>query len=223
MGKGLHRMRGAAPLATLAIAAAAAVCLAAASGLRAGETRPLPPSGGGPQGAASQGNLSHGARPEGSLPDLHAAEAAPVDTSDLGPEERERIERLFTRVMCACPEEDWTRTLAGCPHGCSDRQKEMVRQGVKKGLPDEEILADQVRTFGTEKVLAIPRSAAATLVPYLFLVVFTAGAIFILAASLRPSRPGGTRERTVEAPGGATEEDRRIGEAVERDLEAMDR
>jgi hypothetical protein len=195
MGREFHRLPGAIPLGVLAVAVAAlAAGVAGPSWLRAGEAL-----------------------------DPHAAEAAPVDTSDLTPEQLERIESLYGRVLCACPEEDWTRTLAGCPHGCSDRQKRMVRDGVKRALADEEILAEQVRVFGTEKVLAIPRSTAATLVPYLILVVFTAGVVVLLAASLRPSRRGAPPAPPVDAPGGGTEEDRRIAEAVERDLEEMDR
>jgi len=156
--------------------------------------------------------------------DLHGHEAAPFDAGDLRPGEKERFDGLFSKIICACPRENWTKTLAGCPDGCSDRQKDMVRRAVRTGKTDAEILDEQLRTFGTPKVLAIPDSAMATWFPYAALIALGAIVVALLNRSVgrARARPSGEAPPPPAPTEGQTEEERRIAESVEKDLREMD-
>jgi len=158
----------------------------------------------------------------------HEERGRPYDPKDYSAEEKERIDALFYRVICDCPEENWSRTLAQCAANCADPQKEQVRDAVKRGLTDREVLAEQLRLHGgDERVLAVPRSPLSGVLIALGAVALTAAVIAVLLRSVR-RRPAAGRDR----PGGPgipsasaaeTEEDRRIADEVERDLEEMDR
>ena len=193
------------------------ILLARAAGMAGQAVAPTVPGGPG----AGDG---HGVRGAGNAPDRDP------------PEVRERIERLFSRVICACPRENWTKTLSGALEGCADEQKNTIRDGVRKGLTDEQILAQQVTTYGTEKVLSVPDSLFASWFPYIALLALTAVVLVILDRSIRA--PG---KRAPEGMAGASassaapasaadaavskahaEEDRRMEDAVERDLREID-
>ena len=165
----------------------------------------------------------------------HGEAAPPYDPRDFTPEQRARIEKLFLEVMCDCGEENWSRTLAGCPSGCAEPQKRVIREAVKRGLNDDQVLKDQLqRHGGDQRVLAVPDSPLASLFPYLALGAATALVLMVLLAKVRPrargKAPGGGPTTPAApaagagAPGSppATAEERRIGEAVERDLQEMD-
>jgi hypothetical protein len=165
----------------------------------------------------------------------HGEAAAPYDPRDFSPEQRARIEKLFLEVMCDCGEENWSRTLAGCPSGCAEPQKRLIREAVKRGLTDDQVLKDQLqRHGGDQRVLSVPDSPLSSLFPYLALGAATAVVLMVLLAKVRPrprgKSPGGgpttppPAAARAGAPGStpATEDERRIGEAVERDLQEMD-
>jgi len=151
----------------------------------------------------------------------HGGEARPYDPSDYTPEERRRIENLFRYILCACPRENWTRTLAGCPDGCADEQKMMVRLGVKAGKTDQEIIAEQVRIHRTEKVKAVPDSKLAHLTPYLVVGALAIALGAALVRSVRRRGPSAPR-KALEAPPALSREDRELADTVERDLREMD-
>lgn len=87
---------------------------------------------------------------------------------DLSIEDRQRARRLWSHVICSCPRENWSKTLANCPDGCSDPQKQVILMQVEDGLSDEEILAAQVTQWGT-KVMAKPDDALTYALPIVFL------------------------------------------------------
>ncbi len=154
----------------------------------------------------------------------HGERAKPYDPREFTPQQRERIDRLFYRVMCKCKKENWSKTLAGCPDACADEQKQEIRVAVKAGRSDQEILDEQARKYGP-RALAIPDSTLASWFPYMVLGGLTVVVLLILARSIRPApRTGPEGESQGPAsPSGLSEEDRRIADAVERDLEEMDR
>lgn len=174
-----------------------------------------------PAWAASEGPPSETAAAEAG----HGARAAVILDDDLTPEQRERVARLFGRILCACPRENWTRTLAGCGEGCADPQRGMVRAAVKAGMSDEAILARQVQIYGTEQVLALPESPAANILPYAIALALAAIVIAVLRRSVRRGRKAAGGGPAAPAAEGrpARDEDRRIADEVERDLEEMDR
>jgi len=153
----------------------------------------------------------------------HGESPQPYDPREFAPEQRERMERLFYRVMCACPRENWSRTLAGCPEACADPQKREIRAAVKAGKTDQEILEEQQKKYGPQ-ALAIPDSTLASLLPYLGLGTLTVIVLWILYRSVhrapRDSRAEETSEISEESSLSA--EDQRISEVVERDLREMD-
>jgi cytochrome c-type biogenesis CcmH protein len=165
----------------------------------------------------------------------HGEAAAPYDPREFTPEQRARIEKLFLEVMCDCGEENWSRTLAGCPSGCAEPQKRIIREAVKRGLTDDQVIQDQLKRHGgDQRVLSVPDSPLASLFPYLALGAATALVLMVLLAKVRPRargkppggsaaspHPGAARAGSPQSPA-ATEEERRIGEAVERDLQEMD-
>lgn len=154
----------------------------------------------------------------------HGVRAKHFDPGDFTPEERERIDRLFFRVICKCPRENWSKTLAGCPDACADPQKNEIRAGVKAGQTDAQILAEQVQKYGP-RVLAIPKSLLASLVPYIVLLILAVFVLVLLGRSIRPAAKssGDAARRAGSAEADLSAEDRKIADAVERDLEELDR
>lgn len=62
----------------------------------------------------------------------------------------ERYRRLTGLLVCACPDENWTRTLHGCPDGCANPQKEELRALLVADKSDADILAFVSRKLGRE-------------------------------------------------------------------------
>ncbi len=146
------------------------------------------------------------------------------DPRDFTAEQRERIERLFRHVICACPRENFTKTLAGCPDECANRQKGEIRSAVKAGKTDQEIFDEQVRAARTHEVLSVPDSALAHYGPSIVLGVLALSVACLLSRSLKRSAAGGPkggeRPRPPTAKPGSDEE--RLSDAVDRDLAEMD-
>jgi len=153
----------------------------------------------------------------------HGSPSKEYDYREFTPEQRERIDYLFRRVMCACPRENWTRTLAGCPDDCADAQKAQVRAAVKRGLSNEEVLAEQVKRYDTEEVLSLPPSNLAHLVPYAALAALAVVVVGLLVRAVRPAGgPAPSGAATAATPDARSEEEKRLDAAVEKDLAEME-
>ena len=77
------------------------------------------------------------------------------DSREFSGEQRVRIRKLEERITCACPKENWTKTLYHCPDGCADPQKSQIRAAIREGKSDSEILEQQKQRYGP-KALAQP-------------------------------------------------------------------
>ena len=62
------------------------------------------------------------------------------DYDESAIQDPERIRNLHTHIMCACVEENWTRTLRNCPDACATPQKTEIMGLVGEGKTDEEII-----------------------------------------------------------------------------------
>lgn len=62
------------------------------------------------------------------------------DYDESAIQDPERIRKLHTHIMCACVEENWTRTLRNCPDACATPQKTEIMGLVGEGKSDEEII-----------------------------------------------------------------------------------
>lgn len=152
-----------------------------------------------------------------------AAEAFPgrVTLQDLSIEQRQRVHRLWTQVICNCPRENWSRTLANCPDGCAEGQKNQIKAQVLAGRSDEEILAIQKEENGP-RVLSSPGLEGsgkwAYILPFAGL---AAGAIFVTWVLRRWQRAAHVSlEERQSVPEDRIEEEELL--AVERELEEID-
>ena len=138
---------------------------------------------------------------------------------------RERAER---EVMCWCPTENWTRTLAGCAEGCAEEQKGLIREWLAAGFTDAEIVERMVaHPKGGMKVRAVPEGTGTNRLGYLAPFAFLAAAALVLVLVLRrvirrPSRTHAPTGQNGESPP-PDEEDDEIGRQIERELEEMER
>jgi hypothetical protein len=70
-----------------------------------------------------------------------------------------RISSLETSLICWCKEEDWTRTLAGCPEGCAMEQKMLIGAWLDEGATNDEIIERMVQhPRGGPRVRAAPEA-----------------------------------------------------------------
>jgi cytochrome c-type biogenesis protein CcmH/NrfF len=107
-----------------------------------------------------------------------------------------RRQRLLDSFLCKCPEEDWTRTVAGCWQPCANEQKAWVDAWIDEGYTDDEIAERMVEAAGTDKVLVVPRSWLSSLTPYWIL----AGASVFVALVLVSARRRSRRAQAPESP-----------------------
>ena len=159
--------------------------------------------------------------PDPSDHDGHGHSTVTLNPKDFTAPELERISALYSQIICACPNENWTKTLAGCPDGCADRQKQMVRDGVKAGKSDAQIINEQVRGYGTEQIRAQPDSVFSKTGPYIALGILGIVMGLVLARSVR-KRGGVTPSGTLTAAP-KHGDDASASDQIERDLEEMDR
>lgn len=168
----------------------------------------------------------------------NGAERAQVLVDLADKEERQaRWDALERGVICWCPEENWTRTLAGCAQGCADEQKALIHQWVDEGMTNAEVLKRMVaHPKGGPKVRAVPEASGVAWLGYLFpAVFFAAGCIVVvgfLRRSMRPHRaplPGSrpSAANGSEARGGPlasaeADPDAAIGERIEREVREME-
>lgn len=134
-----------------------------------------------------------------------------------------RVDVLERNLICWCREENWTRTLAGCPEGCSREQKTLLRTWIDEGLTNDEIVDRmEAHPSGGPRVRAQPPAEGSNWIGYAFPLVAAVAALWVALRWLG-------RARRVPAPpgdssaGGAhqSEEDARIGERIERELKEM--
>ncbi len=91
--------------------------------------------------AAAQENIEGG---------HEASEPGRVHIADLPVESRQRVHHLWSELVCACPDENWSKSLANCPDRCADAQKAEVVVAVAAGSSDEDVLAAQVARYGSK-------------------------------------------------------------------------
>ena len=140
-----------------------------------------------------------------------------------------RREHLWRVIMCWCPREKWTRTLAGCPDACADEQKAMVSTWVSEGRTSNEVVELMVaHPQGGEKVRGYLKATGINRLGYLLPFLFFGAAVVVFGVVLRrvtrkrdepaaPSSDGGDSPK--EDP---SEEDGHWGELVEKELKEMD-
>ncbi|MEM7263954.1 MAG: cytochrome c-type biogenesis protein CcmH [Planctomycetota bacterium] len=112
-------------------------------------------------GSDADGTGSMVERRVGSEPAVHGHDASKLrGLADEGfnDAQMKRIHRLEVEVMCACPKENWSRTLSNCPDACADPQKSMIRSLVREGLDDEQVKDRMLERFGA-RVLSTPDHA----------------------------------------------------------------
>ena len=147
--------------------------------------------------------------------------AAAVAWTDLSPAARRRVEHLYQQLMCDCPRETYSRTLANCPDACANPQKDLIVAMVNEERSDQEVFEAMLQRVGhDQRVLASPRSFFgrwAYVLPFVFLVLG-----FIMAGVvLRSWRAGGRldRQRREKTAALVTEEEL---SRVEKELAELD-
>lgn len=88
----------------------------------------------------------------GARHDASGSMVPPLDPKDWTAAQIKRIERLEGFYICACPKEKYTKTLAGCPDGCADEQKILIRESVREGKSDAEIREVMVERYTSRVV-----------------------------------------------------------------------
>jgi hypothetical protein len=117
---------------------------------------------------------------------FHESSPGRVRLNDLPAGQRQRVQALWAAVICACPKENWSRTLHHCKDACADPQKEEILAAVSAGLPDERILADQKARYGPQ-VLA-GGDVWSKALPFVFLGI-GAVLVFVVLARWRRAAP----------------------------------
>lgn len=163
------------------------------------------------------------------LDDHHDHDHGSFETPELTAEESQRVNRLFSTIICSCPKENWTLSLNGCPNACADHQKNMVLRAVKEGKSDEQILATQVQVFGPKVVGRTRADGFQGFLVYAGPFILLAAAAFFVIAFIRGvtrrSREAASGTSTASAPAASSslnDEDRALSDAIDRELENMD-
>ncbi len=138
-----------------------------------------------------------------------------------------RIDGLERGIICWCPEESWTRTLAGCAQGCAEMQKSLVRQWIDEGSTDSEIVDRMVsHPNGDPRVRATPAAEGSNWVGYLFPAVLALVALALLILALRRMSRGSAalaNTPAAAAPSSSSADlDSAIGKRIEQELKEME-
>jgi cytochrome c-type biogenesis protein CcmH/NrfF len=138
-----------------------------------------------------------------------------------------RKDALLRGLVCWCPKEEWTRTVAGCAEPCADEQKDLVARWLAGGFTDEEIIGRMVaHPKGGPRVRAAPLASGTNLVGYLGPFAILVAAAVIAALALRRVLRGRGGEKAALLPERAAGPDGRgddeIGERIERELKEME-
>ena len=119
--------------------------------------------------------------------------------------QRDRVKSLWAQIVCACPRENWSKSLLNCPDACADPQKSDVIAGVIADRKDDEILEAQRQLHGP-RVLGKPDDAATYVLPFAVLAAAIAAGLWALRAgrsrgplpSHGSSRPGEAEVDAIE-------------------------
>lgn len=96
-----------------------------------------------------------------------------------------RQDRLERSIICWCPKEEWTRTLAGCAEGCADEQRELIKDWLEEGCTDAEVLGRmEGHPKGGPRVRAVPELTGTNWFAYLFPILFFGAAVSLVAVVL---------------------------------------
>jgi cytochrome c-type biogenesis protein CcmH/NrfF len=136
-----------------------------------------------------------------------------------------RRDSLLRGLVCWCPKEEWTRTVAGCAEPCADEQKELVAAWLAAGYTDVEIMDRMVaHPKGGPKVRAAPAASGTNLIGYLAPFAILGAAAVIVAVALRRVVRGraGEVERSAVQAAARSPDDDDIGERIERELREME-
>ncbi len=139
--------------------------------------------------------------------------AGKIRLEELPVELRTRARTLWSNVICACPSENWSKSLLNCPDGCADAQKQEILQHLQDGWDDEAILKEQLDKYSS-RVIGAPDDVLSYALPLAALVasVVVLGTVY---ASLRRRSAQERAERgTVRADEGELA-------AVERELQEL--
>lgn len=157
------------------------------------------------------------AAPAAAQQDPHSGPAAPpADLQQLTPEQRRDALEAYAHIVCKCPNENWSKTLASCPDGCADQQKGMVLRRIAEGWKLEAIVAEQVERFGS-KAAADPGAGK----DGSRWIILSLGVGAVVAVGVLLS----WRRRAGETPAAARPSDAATGDetsAIERELREID-
>lgn len=142
-----------------------------------------------------------------------------VSLSDLSKEDRARALDAWAHVYCACPDENWSRTLANCPDGCARRQKQEIISRVQEGWDRKRIVDEQVQIYGPKAAADPGSSFNGTLLVAGGILAGAAAAGFVLA---RWRSAAGERRAAAEEARAASPVDSAETAAVERELQEID-
>lgn len=148
--------------------------------------------------------------------DPHSGPAAPpADLQQLTPEQRRDAIEAYAHIVCKCPNENWSRTLASCSDGCADQQKGMVLRRIAEGKGLDEIVAEQVNLFGPKATSDPGSSRDGSLWISL---VLAAGVVTAIGVLLSWNRRA-TRDAADRSPAAASGDET---SAIERELREID-
>lgn len=143
---------------------------------------------------------------------------AEINLSELTAEQRVAALDAWAHVYCACPNENWSRTLANCPDGCAIAQKQEVLRGIQDGWSLDQIVKDQVAKYGP-RASADPGTFANGTLMVLAGLVFGAGFAGVVLAKWRKS--AADRRVATEAERAARPVASAETAAVERELQEI--
>lgn len=79
----------------------------------------------------------------------HGTRSESITLGDLTPANRAAALDAWAHVYCACPDENWSRTLLNCPDGCANRQKQQILRRIEEHWTLDRIVDEQVSLYGT--------------------------------------------------------------------------
>ena len=136
-----------------------------------------------------------------------------------------RTVHLHRKLKCACPNEDFSRTLEGCWEDCVKPQRDEVAEWLAAGLTDQEIIDRQVAEHGA-RVLVTPRGYSTLLFVLFGAVLATLFVVWVLLrlrgpATRRP-RDAGRADAQAADGKGVSDEDSTYDRRLEEELQGLD-
>lgn len=151
-------------------------------------------------------------------PDPHGGKGVST-LGELPPAQQALAKDAWAHVMCACERENWSRTLANCPDGCADRQKLEILGRVSEGWTLQQIVDEQVKSYGPKASADPGGSQNGTLLVLAGIVVGAAAAGTVLVRWRQAASERRTAAASEEARDGAS---RAEIAAVEQELREID-